>query len=306
MSDMIFPLLDLITNRLEELKGGINHLRDLIEQDPELVIHDLAIIPYRKSGQDSLPETVHPEPVSTVDRTPELLSDLVTSIFYREDQHPKSTIRASGLIGASQSVLDGIKEVNRLKAAFKDAVKQVPPRRRRMLNKHFPGLSRLQAYRELVVLDTHPDGAHFFWAANKTGGSRKTVADLRKELEIERESVPATDTQLLQAIEYDLEKLAGLQDNEVLSKRRQIRLHPQCNIWVNGQMAAQEDAYLPIFYLLDPVRATPEVTPLPSSSEQGSRVRGVRSDRKVEEEPFLERIYAYRYLPEHREFKKEK
>lgn len=302
MSEMIFPLLEQITKRLDELKGGLAHLRYLIQNDEDLVIHDLTVIPYRKTGEDTLPDTITPEVVPVADRTPAYLAALITTIQYQDDQHPKSTVRASGLVGASQAVIDGINHVNDLKAAFKEAVTQVPSRQRRAMIRHFPGLSRLQAYRELVALEKHPDGAHFFWAANKTGSARKTVAELRKDLEVERDSVPATDTHLLQAIQFDLEKLADLPDNEVLAKRRPIRLHPQCNIWVNGQIAAQEDAYLPIFYLRDTAYPDPKVTSLPASSEQGNRQRGVRSDRKVEEEPFLERIHVYRYLPAHRKF----
>lgn len=300
--EMLFPLFERINECLDRLSSGLFTLARALEEDPHFVVHDLALIPYRMTGQDTLPEVVIPQSVPLGDRSPQYVAELITAIRYREDQHAKSTLRASGLIGVSPSTFDQIQEVNRLKSDFKDAVKTVPTRQRRMLNRHFPGLSRLQAYRELVALNGQPDGVHFFWASNKTGSSRKTVEQLREELKNEKDAVPSTDSTMINAIQFDLDQLAHLPDNEYLSKRRAIRVHPQGNIWVDGRIARQEDAYLPIFYVVDPSKPEPEVTSMPNSDESGARIRSARSDRKVEDQPLLERIHVYRYLPAHRTF----
>lgn len=297
---MIFPLLEQIQSDLEELKSGLNVLREQLAHDDQLVVHGLTVIPYRTTGQDDYPEAITAEPVAE-DESRDKVIDLICSINYKDDQHPKSTLRASGLVGVSSRVLEAIAHVNDLKKRFKDSVKQVPPRQRRVLNRHIPGLCRLQAYREIVALEGYPNAAHFFWASNKSGISRRSVATVRKELNTEKDKAAATDTSLLRAIEFDLEKLVSLPDREIVAKRRAIRLHPQCNLWVNSRLVGPEDAYLPIFYPHDAEKPCPDVTPLPSA-EQRKRQRGLRSDRKLEDEPFLERIDLYRYLPEHRKF----
>lgn len=297
---MISALLDDIQTNLQSLTQGLDELRRDILSDPNLTISELSWIPYRTNDQTELPGTIVPEPVDPADAL-EVLSTAVTSTLYREDQHAKSTIRVAGLVGVSPSVIESIATVNRLKKAFKDSVKEVPTRQRRMLHKHLPGLSRLQAYRELVSISRHPDEVHFFWAANKVGVARRTVAVMLEELRAEKDATPATDIDLLRAIEIDIDALAGLSPHEVIARARPIRLHPQCNVWIEGVLAGQEDAYLPVFYPVDPTQNAPEVRALGESS-RGERQRAIRSDRKLQDEPLLERLDVYRYREAFRSF----
>lgn len=297
---MISALLDDIQTNLQSLTQGLDELRRDILSDPNLTISELSWIPYRTTDQTELPGSVVPTPVAPDDAL-EILAAAVTSTLYRDDQHAKSTIRVAGLVGASPSVIESIATVNRLKKAFKDSVKQVPIRQRRMLNKHLPGLSRLQAYRELVSISRHPDEVHFFWAANKLGVARRTVAVMMDELRAEKDATPSTDIDLLRAIEMDIEALAGLSPHEVVARARPIRLHPQCNVWIGGALAGQEDAYLPVFYPVDPAEKSPKVRALGESS-RGERQRAVRSDRKLQDEPLLERLDVYRYRETFRSF----
>lgn len=297
---MISALLTNIQANLENLTQGLGELRRHIMSDPNLTISELRWIPYRTTDQADLPESILPELVEPADAL-EVLSSAVTSIHYREDQHAKSTIRVAGLVGVSPSVIESLATVNRLKKAFKDSVKEVPTRQRRMLHKHLPGLSRLQAYRELVSISRHPDEVHFFWAANKVGVARRTVAVMLDELKIEKDATPSTDIDLLRAIEMDIETLAGMSPHEVIARARPIRLHPQCNVWIGGVLAGQEDAYLPVFYPVDTTQETPEVRALGESSK-GERQRAIRSDRKLQDEPLLERLDVYRYREAFRSF----
>lgn len=290
---MISALLDNIQANLEALTQGLGDLRRQIESDPNLTISELRWIPYRTNDQADLPELVVPELVNPADAV-EVVASSVTSIYYREDQHAKSTIRVAGLVGVSPSVIEALAEVNRLKKAFKDSVTEVPIRQRRQLIKHLPGLSRLQAYRELVSISRHPDEVHFFWAANKVGVARRTVAVMLEELKVEKDATPSTDIDLLRAIEMDIEKLAGMDPREIIARARPIRLHPQCNVWIGGSLAGQEDAYLPVFYPVDPAQRAPKVRALGESSK-GERQRAIRSDRKLDDEPLLERLDVYRY-----------
>lgn len=298
-----FPLYTRITDALQELEASLATLSKMLCSDSQLQIVSLMLLPYRRAAQEEALSMLEPEPVSIEEQTPEMLSSLVSTIRYQEDQHPKSTLRAPGLVGVSDATLAQIQRVNELKAEFKAMVKEIPTRQRRVLSRMFPGLSRLQAYRELVILKYHPKHVHFFWAANKTTGSRITVDQLRKELEVERDATPATDVTLRQAIAYDLELLEALPGNEWLSKRRSIRVHPQCNVWAEDSPLDQEDAYLPIFYAVDASKPEPGVTPLVSFDAQESQgKRSMRSDRKVERSPYLERIHVYRYQEQHRKF----
>lgn len=293
MNIMISALLDDIQANLDNLAQGLGDLRRQIVNDPDLTISELRWVPYRTSDQADLPESVVPESVNPDDAV-EVVASSVTSIHYREDQHAKSTIRVAGLVGVSPSVIETLAEVNRLKQAFKKSVTEVPIRQRRQLIKYLPGLSRIQAYRELVFISRHPDEVHFFWAANKVGVARRTVAVMLDELKLEKDATPSTDINLLRAIEMDIEALAGMNPTEVIAKARPIRLHPQCNVWVGGILAGQEDAYLPVFYPIDSTQEPAKVRALGESST-GERQRAIRSDRKLEEEPLLARLDVYRY-----------
>lgn len=303
-TEMLSPKLEVVRETLEQLKGQLANLQETLRHDPALRIDYLAVIPYRSGNDDDVPPVISPETLTANPNAVDRLVEFLSTIYQAEDQHPKSTLRAPGMIGVSPATMKVIQSVNTAKAEFKEAVKAIPTRQRRVMARSFPGLHRLQAYRAIVTLKTQPVDARFFWAANKSGVSKIRVEKLRDDLRKERDKTPSTDVQLLQAIDYDLEKLEPLHKDEVVSKKRAIQVHPQCNI--GGGSASPEDAYLPIFYVVDAARPAPRISNLGvhDSLDSGTR-RGVRSDKKIEDVPLLERIHVYRYLPEWREYSSE-
>lgn len=326
---MFSLLVEQVQDTLAALEAEQLMLANAMRNDPELHAHYLAVIPYRRVGEEDRVQPIVPQSVTSDPASGHHLVDLVLEIRYAPDQSGKATIRAPGLVRVSSETMAAIHRVNQARQAFKAAITAIPTRQRRSLNRILPGICKLQAYRQIVCLSAKPSAVHFFWAQNKTGAENYTVADLKRKLQEEYDDAPAIDGysrapaspetaggfelsgslqphwSLRDALEFDLKKLAELPDNEYVVLRRPIKPHPQCNVWLEGAPVA-EDAYLPIFYPAgeEDSDSTIKIQPLPPIDPNEEVKRSSRNDRQVEAEPHLERINVYRKKPAYRKFEK--
>ncbi len=144
-----------------------------------------------------------------------------------------------------------------------------------------------QAYRHIYYVNYHPE--RIAWVKSK---SLSNVVLSHKEAE----------TMLLKAgvgknIEIQLNKLKGLSSSEKIIKQRKIKARLQVNVSHRNC----EDKFetqcihttLPLFYLFDETKLPPVVCFSKPISNKESRA--VRSDKKLEEKPFLPSISAYLY-----------
>lgn len=330
----IAPLITDVQDAFQELAKQLQSFHQIISTDPQVRLYYLARVPYRKAQtkisrlspdaeKTDMADDIDSDEELGVGRvtveqlyapgtrepaTPEILKtafDSFVSIQYEPDQDAKSTIRLPGLIAVSNATMEAAHEVNRAKARFKESVLAIPSRSRRSLARVLPGLVYLQAYRSLVILNETPREVAFIWSVNKSGIKRRTAQEIIDQLEKEREITPSTDVDMLNAIEYDLERVGKIAPTEVLAIRRPLQPHILCNVkpWNESRFLYQKDGYLPILVPAEDEHAPLRIGTLddhdPSSASAGHQ-RKERSDVKFEREPISERLYLYRYQEAYR------
>lgn len=238
---------------------------------------------------------------------------LLSQLEYLEHQKPKEILVGAGLFAASKETIEAITVLNACKDRFKKAIlalksakislsdptlshtfEELLGKRSKELAENLKkmGLARLhlkQCYRRIPCLDKRPDKVSWTWA-NTRAITRISVQDAEQLLLKQGQSHNIT---------WQLNKLYTLSSNEPLAIVQKLAPHLRTNIvFPNGSLKKRlmVKGPVPLFYLEDDLNLPlPEIRP--PSEKQGRREnRLIRSDSKLDPEPFLPAIRVHRYL----------
>lgn len=219
---------------------------------------------------------------------------MYAAIDYAPEQSPNTVRRMAGVVCAPAEVLPALDGLNAAKQALKDSVAKLPRgrwQRERASMSRAATLSLLQAYRRVRVL---PDGAarvSFTWDRHGASGRRLTVAQARELLKAPGYHGPIS--QARQNIERAA--LVDLPSTEVLLQRKPIAPTPAANAWLTPDarpIAFRVD--MPVVVIAETPEQAPKIYDLEDFDPQAP-ARKTRSDRRVEDEPLIERLHLYRY-----------
>jgi len=330
------PLVTDVQEAFQELTERLKTFHATITADAHVKLHYLAWVPYRtaqksnlrkqsldqpdeaKAGNEraigtqraSVEELYAPGTQSPASREAlKVAFNALVNIQYEPDQDAKSTVRCPRVIAVSGKTLQAALDLNTAKANFKQAVLAIPQRSRRSLSRMLPNIVFLQAYRSLVILEETPCEMDFFWSVNHNSIKRRTAQELVEQLEKERDATPSSDVDMLNAIDYDLERVSRFAPTEVLAIRRPLQPRILCNVkpWDEQYFQYQKDGHLPILVPAEdknePVRIGALNTHESKNTGPGGQRKKERSDVKFEREPISERLYIFRYKEAYREHK---
>ncbi|MBO9471757.1 hypothetical protein J7355_16825 [Endozoicomonas sp. G2_2] len=219
---------------------------------------------------------------------------IFAAIDYAPEQSPNTVRRMAGVVCAPREVLPALDGLNAAKEALKTSVGKLPRgrwQRERASMSRAATLSLLQAYRRVRVL---PDGASrvsFTWDRHGASGRRLTVAQARELVQAPGYHGPIS--QARQNIERAA--LVDLPETEVLLQRKPIAPTPAANVWLTPDarpIAFRVD--MPVVVITDAPEQAPKIYDLEDFDPQ-TPARKTRSDRRVEDQPLIERLHLYRY-----------
>jgi hypothetical protein len=239
---------------------------------------------------------------------------LFQTLWYEDGQDGRETLTCPGIIGASPETLAAAANCNAAKHTFKDVVQKLKrvarpdavslmlevQGRDDLVNESMRriGAARLnlkQAYRRIPVLERCPAKIGFTWSQQGRAIQRTSVAEARQLLQHRCESPQ---------VQADLERLANLQDTEILARVRSVCPHLRANlVFETGSDKVERrlmQAPLPILVPLQPGEQLPEFVPI--SPEPTGNLRLQRSDVRIEEAVFLPSIRAHRYRERYRQW----
>lgn len=232
---------------------------------------------------------------------------LFTNIWHTDDNDGRHTKSDYGLIGASAQLVSKVQQLNETKLAFKDSVQLLKrseinnlpellkKRSRRLADiLEQDGLARLhlkQCYRLIPVLKTRPDSVRFSWYSS--GRSiRKIDAATAMQMLLKFDT---SATHIIQQIE----RLSPLHANTSLAQiQDQVPVIRANFAWRQTDDSWERSARncpLPILIPLEDSETLPEFNILPDEPPE-KRERALRSDSKIDPEPFLPslRVHLYR------------
>jgi hypothetical protein len=288
----------------EQLKEAIDALTTAIQRDnhrPAMAYH----LPYQGTGDDGEPTGMpawDEAPLQGEEARRHASTEIARTTCYYH-QHPRTVIRAPGVIAASNETLAAAAELNTAKQAFQQAAKAISPRtktRARILREMVPRISLKQISRQLVALEAKPERIHFTWMTQDSSVRALSVRTLDRELgqRLVQGAPEHIDPDAWQAmIEHARQCLAELPESERIAIRRPVAPFVRAHIYRNGRRQPVS-APLPIVYP-DDGDGLVETHPLAAYDPESERTE--RGDRQIEDEPFIDPLNVYRYRREHRE-----
>lgn len=237
----------------------------------------------------------------------------INQLEYVPSQQPREIIVTPGFIGASEHTLVLAKQVNTAKDKFKQSVLKLrqaklslkdfescEKTRQHVRQKHLSqalqkmGLSKLhlkQCYRKMPILSHAPIKISWTWAHTR---SIKRVNTTQARTMLERK---ARD----EGINFQLQKLASLPEQEMLAIVQELAPHLRANIVFSKDCGIKPRLMvkgpMPIFFPADLSTQTPQFKP-PKEKVQKDENRLIRNDVRLDPNPFLPAIRAHRYLSE--------
>ena len=233
---------------------------------------------------------------------------LIQDYWYLDGQDGRVTRSGFGFIALPESTLDKAMLLNKLKDEFKLEVKtfqkqkksdwlslkgQLAKRHPSLQEQlHFSGLSRLhlkQTWRTLPVIKRSPIRIGFNWYQSGRSITKITVQEAYDALaKINHQS---------QHIQLQLDAVSQLAPNTPLAKVQNLAPTMRANLFYDDGLSPIRQAMnvsLPILIKARedqslPQHNTPDITP------PENRMRAVRSDRKIEDSPFLPSIRVHKY-----------
>ncbi len=236
---------------------------------------------------------------------------ILTQVEYVDGQQENETVSLPGLMAVSQRSYQAAEAFNAAKKRVQGALQAMDKKsvhvqvkgkisgdsKVNTLVRHALGklgrarFQRIQASRQIVLLDSPPKMVGFFWAC-----TRKV-----SKLNIDNAQVKLKKKGGGDIVEQDMQLLAALPEHEILAHVVANPIHQRANINVVGRKTPLAKACsLPILYRAE--KGAPLIAFRPLSVEkpkQSGRKR--EADKKVEDEPYLRSIPVHRYLPEYRQ-----
>lgn len=230
-------------------------------------------------------------------------------VWYQDGQDGRETRSSFGLIAADDALIEAALNINQLKDSLKSLANHMQKQdkaqwrelkgelniRRRELREslHFSGLARLhlkQTWRHIPVIERCPTRVGFNWYNSGRSIQKLSLEQAQKALEKMDISSPHIQTQL--------SALGQLRPGTPLAKVQNLAPVMRANVFFDDNMTPDRLAMnvsLPLLFKAGqdgklPEHNTPPLTP------PTERQRAVRSDRRIEDDPFLPSIRAHRYV----------
>lgn len=233
------------------------------------------------------------------------LEPILNDLWYHEDQDGRETRIYPGLVSLSREQVTFANEINLLKDDFRTTVQQIKEqdnlnwreiqgqlaRRYQRLNESLQreGLNRLhlkQLFRHIPLVVQRPAKVGFSWYTS--GRSIKKITRDDAYTLLCKLNTDATH------IKIQLERLAGISEQEPLARVQTQAPVLRANIVYHDKKRRSMNVSLPLMFPGEGKQALPEFNvPLPSPPAERSRL--VRSDNRIEDEPFLPSIRVHRY-----------
>jgi hypothetical protein len=237
---------------------------------------------------------------------------LLNQLEYLDQQEPREILVGAGIIAASQQTLDATIKLNNAKLAFKAAMLKIKAAKiapdHEFLSQNFEellqkrdinlassmirmGLARVhlkQCYRVIPFFNVRPRKISWTWA-NTRAIKKISVQDAFQLLNKNQRDA---------GIERQMSLLQGIDADETLAIIQDLAPHLRANIVLpegNSEKRIMVKGPVPIFYLADDNLNLPEFAP-PGDKRGKDMERNVRSDVKINPEPFLPAIRAHRYF----------
>ncbi len=228
--------------------------------------------------------------------------------WYQNGQDGRETRSCFGLIAANEGQIKQALAINQHKELFKIRVKELQKqhkpawlelkgdlaKRHSELRDtlHFSGLSRLhlkQTWRHIPVSERTPIRVGFNWYSSGRSIQKVTVQQAY-------DALSRLDTSS-QHIQTQLSLVSGLHANTALAKVQNLAPTMRANLFYEDHQFPERQAMnisLPILFKGSKSGALPNHNQ-PDLQAPASRKRAIRSDRTIEELPFLPSIRVHRY-----------
>lgn len=230
-------------------------------------------------------------------------------VWYQDGQDGRETRSSFGLIAADELLINKANHVNELKDVLKAKVNQLQKQDKTQWRElkgelntrhenlraslHFSGLARLhlkQTWRHIPVIDRCPTRVGFNWYNSGRSIQKITLEQAQKALE--KMDIGSAH------IQAQLSALGQLRPNTPLAKVQNLAPVMRANVFFDDNLTPDRLAMnvsLPLLFRARednkmPDHNTPPLTP------PDERQRAVRSDRRIEDDPFLPSIRVHRYM----------
>ncbi|WP_027966676.1 hypothetical protein [Halomonas halocynthiae] len=241
--------------------------------------------------------------------TNDWLRNALFDYWYQDGQDGRATNSYIGLVAARPAVMEAVATVNQAKAHFaqliasirQDApkliaeIKTVIPFRHPSLHDHLSGsgMARLhikQCWRAIPTAPAKTRRVQLAWYVSGRSIKRLSVNDAERML-------MALDTEAAH-IRQQLKALASIQRSEPLAQMQTQAPVMRANLFFdtplsNGKVRQAKNIALPLF--VPSVDGQLPEHNQPEKQPPNKRQRAIRSDQRLEEQPFLPSIRAYRY-----------
>jgi hypothetical protein len=229
--------------------------------------------------------------------------------WYQDGQDGRETRSCFGLIAVEPSTLDLAITINGRKESFKSQIKALQKSHkeswlelRGMLGRSHPelreqlkysGLSRLhikQTWRHIPVINRCPTRVGFNWYQSGRSIQKITVKQAQ-------DALLKMDT-TSDHVQTQLSLLNNLKEHEPLAKVQNLAHTMRANLFyddASGPLRQAMNVSLPILIKANENGALPAHNE-PDLVAPAERQRKVRSDRKIEDEPFLPSLRVHRYI----------
>ena len=236
--------------------------------------------------------------------------NILSDFWYQDGQDGRETRSCFGFIAVPQATLDLANDVNNLKNTLKHQTQIIQKqnkqhwlelkgqlaRRHPTLQSqlHFSGLSRLhlkQTWRTITVINRTPVRIGFNWYHSGRSIQKISVQQAYDSLARLDTSSPHIQTQL--------SAVAKLSANTPLAKVQNLAPTMRANLFYDDGESPLRQAMnisLPILFKAHNKKTLPQHNE-PEIEAPTERQRAVRSDRKIEDTPFLPSIRVHRYNP---------
>ena len=238
---------------------------------------------------------------------------LYRALWYEDSQDGRETLTCPGIVGASLDTLAAAHACNTAKDEFKAAVLALKALGRTETNGAMADLHRRwetvavamrrmgaarlnlkQAYRHIPLLERRPLKIGFTWSKQGRVIQRTSVATARRLLE-QRVETPQ--------IQWELQRLAEIGDDEPLARVRGVCPHLRANIVFaeserTGVSRRLMQTPLPILVPLRPGERLPEFVAVTLDPPVNPRLR--RADVRIEDQSFLPSVRVHRYRDPYR------
>lgn len=230
-------------------------------------------------------------------------------VWYQDGQDGRETRSSFGLIAADDLLINKANHVNDLKDALKAKVNQLQKRdkiqwrelkgelntRHENLRSslHFSGLARLhlkQTWRHIPVIDRCPTRVGFNWYNSGRSIQKITLEQAQKALE--KMDISSAH------IQAQLSALGQLRPNTPLAKVQNLAPVMRANVFFDDNLTPDRLAMnvsLPLLFRARDDNKMPDHN-APPLTPPDERQRAVRSDRRIEDDPFLPSIRVHRYI----------